>query len=234
MEDLDDVFNGEDAAPEVEEQQAEPTGVETEQVSPPEPEPEPEELSAEPAESKESAGIRQALQAERAKRQELEARLRNQESQKPAPDIFEDQEGFVGHITKTMEQRILNERLNMSEFTARKEFPDLDSKLEKYQELIAKNPSLHDEVLNSVSPYHTLVEKVNAAQEFEAMKDVDSYKAKMRAEIEAELRNEINGEKKAKADLLDSIPPSLATETSKSGMKGPQWGGPPSLDELFN
>lgn len=225
MEDLDDVLNGaEDSVSEPEE----PTGVEQE-VTTPEPEPEPEEPSAKPADlDKELAGLRQALQAERQKRQALETQ------QQKTPDVFEDQEAFVGHLNQQMSQQLLNERLNMSEYMARKEHPDLDEKIEAYKSIVEQNPSLHQEVMASPSPYHALIDAVTKAQEFEKMKDIDSYKATLRAEIEAELRAKIEGEQSKKKALVDSIPPSLATEQSKSSLSGPAWSGPPSLDELFN
>lgn len=244
MNDLDAILNGEEAPEEIvepapAEPESEPAPIEPEPEPDPQPEetPEPkgeEDLGEPPSPKIEDSMVPlKALTEERRKRQELEAQLNTKQPNK-APDVLEDQEGYTQHISSQISQQLLNERLNTSEFMARKEFADLDAKVQKFQEMVSENPALSQQVFGAVSPYHEIVDVVNKAEQFEQMQDVDSYKAKLRAEVEAEIKAEYEAKAKEKTDLRESIPPSLTNVGSKGGMKGADWAGPTTLDSILN
>ena len=71
----------------------------------------------------------------------------------------------------------------------------------------------------------------------DAMKDVDSYKAKLEADVrkdvEAKVRKEIEAEQKKKADKEAAIDPSLASTSSKGGLTSDDYAGPTPLDEIL-
>lgn len=234
MSDIESILNGEpepvtEPEPAQEPEQAQETEAEevTEQA-----EPTGEEESETPApKTDESMVPLKALTEERRKRQELEAQLKADD--KKAPDIFEDQEAYTRHISEQVSQQVLNERANISEFLARREFPDLDAKVEKFQAMIETNPALKDQVMSAVSPYHELVDVVTKAEELEQLKDVDSYKEKIRAEVEAEIKAEYEAKAKKSETLRDSIPPSLNDVGTKGGLKGHNYSGPTSLDQIL-
>lgn len=240
MSDLDSILNGEvepeestaPIQPEVEPKEEEPQP-EPEPTPEDTPEPKGEETPGEPPTPKteESMVPLKALTEERRKRQELEAQLKADD--KKAPDVFEDQEGFTQHLSQQMSQTVLNERLNMSEFMARRDFPDLDAKVDKFSEMVANNPALKEQVFGAVSPYHELVDVVSKAEELEQLKDVDTYKEKLRAQIEADIRAEFEAKAKKSEELRDSIPPSLNDVGTKGSLKGSQWGGPTQLDSIL-
>lgn len=224
MNSLDSILDGETV------EQPEETGAEVETAE----EPKGEEVTSEPPapETEERMVPQAALLDERRKRQELEQQLNSKPKQ--APDVFEDQEGFTNHVTQLVNQQVLNDRANMSEFLARRDYPDLDSKVEKFQEMAQSNPALQQQVLNAVSPYHELYDIVTKADQLAEMQNVDAYKAKLRAEVEAELKAEYEQKQSAEQKLRESIPPSLNDVGSKGSLKGHDWAGPTSLDSILS
>lgn len=244
MESLASVF--EDGEPEAVEAVTETTEV-VEEVAEAEPEivgkeaePEattaPEVLEAEP----QSVPL-QALKAEREKRQAAEKQIAEFNANKektPAPDVFEDQKAYTEHMQNDFNQAMFNERANMSEFHARREFKDLDDKIEAFQALKANNPALSTQVQNSASPYHEIVDIVTKHETMEKMQNIDEFEATTRAEIEAKVRAEIEAEMKGKTDaaknLRESIPTSLVSEPSQGTVSKPTWAGASPLNDIFN
>lgn len=244
MQSLEDVLNGnepteEPTNDEIESHEAEPEEVATaEEDAPaaseePESDPKPAEPSVDiDALQKELNGFKSAYLDEKRKRQAYEQQ--SQKEPEKAPDIFEDQEAYTSYVQNTVNQAVLNAQANLSEYLARKEYPDLDDKVEAFKELAAKNPALQQQVLAAQSPYHELVDVVMKHQELEQMKDLDSYKAKIRAEIEAEIRGKVESEaseKAAKREKVEAITPSLAN--ARSTAKTAEQNYNQSLDELF-
>ena len=183
----------------------------------------------------------QALKAEREKRQAAERQIAEFNANKektPAPDVFEDQKAYTEHMQTEFNQAMFNERANLSEFYARREFVDLDDKLETFQALKATNPALTAQVQNAASPYHEIVDIVAKHEKMEKMQNIDEFEASTRAEIEAKVRAELEAEFKGKADasknLRDSIPTSLVNEPSKGSVNKPTWEGASPLNSIFN
>jgi hypothetical protein len=240
MQDLAEVFNEEveaepieavepqEEAPVVEEAvETEPTG-EKEEDSTPEPEAEEESKSVPIS----------ALMAERKQRQELQRQLDAQSKKEDMPDVFEDQQAYTQRLETTIQQAAFNEKANLSEFFARREYADLDSKIEVFNTLKTSNPALATQVQNAQSPYHEIVDIVDNHEKMERMSNVKEYEATTRAEIEAQVRAELEaeykGKKDAKAELRDSIPTSLVNANSKGTISGQTWDGPTSLENIFN
>jgi hypothetical protein len=208
-----------------------PETVAKEEVSTTEPKTEPEQTMVPMA----------GLKAERVKRQALEKQVQEFEANKaktPAPDIFENQEAYTSHMTQKFDKAMFNERANQSEFFARREFKDLDSKVEQYQALLADNPSLGGQVQSAVSPYHEIVDIVDRHEKMARMENIDDFEAKTRAEIEVKVRAEIKAEMEGKADASqktrDSIPTSLVGESSKGGIGKTPPPGNSTLSKIFN
>lgn len=179
-----------------------------------------------------------ALKDERRKRQELEKQLQEWQAkaqpQQKAPDIFEDPDGYSKHMEAKLSQALMNERANISEFMARREYPDLDQKVEVFKELAAQDPSIQQRVLKAISPYHELVDIVNKHERMKAMENIDEYEAKIRAEIEAKVRAELQIQETERADKdakVASIRPSLAN--ARSTVKGTDEPYDKSLRDIF-
>lgn len=183
-----------------------------------------------------------AMHGERDRRQAAEkenADLRAQieESKKADPtSVFEDESKFRNEISADLSQQLTNQSLNQSEFfTARELGRDvLDQKISVFKELAKDNPELVQRFSNSVSPYHELVDIVNQHDELAKMKDLDGYKAKLRAEAKVEVKAEFEKEQEAKDKLRDAIPDSLVGDASAGGISSKGSYEPPTAEELYN
>jgi len=163
---------------------------------------------------------------EKTKRQQLEA------EKVETPNVLENPEEYTSHVLSEAKNIALNERVNLSEFLARKEYPDLDEKVAQYEKLVTENPSIHQEVIKAPSPYHALVDIVDKHERVKAMENVDEWEAKKTAEIEAKIRADIEAEQGARAEKVSNISPSLAKEGS-SRVSEESWTGPTPINDLI-
>ncbi len=177
-----------------------------------------------------------ALMAERDKRQALErqvAEFNANKAKEPAPDVFEDQVAYTQHMTQQMSDAMFQERASMSEFHARREFKDLDAKLEVFRQISADNPALQAQVQNSPSPFHEAYDIVAKHERLAKMENIDTWEANKTAELEAKIRAEYEGKQQADKQLRDSIPTSLVNEPSRGSIQKPTWNGPSPLSDIF-
>lgn len=236
---LDDVFNG-----------VEPSEPEApiEETPTAEPEPEPEaETQAEPVEAKEEEApaapepepqenwTKAAVLDERRKRQALQAELEQLKNQKPVevPDIFTDQNAYTDYINRIVSEQVLASEIRISQEFMREKDPDYDRKELQFLEMAQENPALVDRLRGHSSPARFVVDTVNKANELKKLENIDEYKAKLRAEMEADIRKELGAEMESKAkqsEQLSSITPSLANARSSNASDKPI---DQSLEELF-
>ena len=247
MASLEDVFNDGDvddsASEEVVTEEVANEDTKTEEVKAAEPETVviEEGSTAEPKTEDEPQSVPlTALMAERDKRQALQKQVDDFNAKKadePMPDIFEDQTGYTDRLTQQMNQAMFNERANTSEFYARREYPDLDAKIEAFKVLADNNQALKDQIQGAVSPYHEMVDIVDKHDKLAKMDNIEEFEKTTRAEIEAKVRAEIAEEMKGKTDadkqLRDSIPTSLVSEASKGTVAKPNWAGQSPLSDIF-
>lgn len=222
-------------APEAPNAEEEPAGEETpsQEAEASEQEPDKSETPSLEELRKTVAGLEKAVQAERKKRQEAESRMQGKDDPRPAPDVFEDPDGFRKHIASEIETRTFNERANMSEFLARREFPDLDEKVERFRVMAEENPALTQRVAQAVSPYHEIADIVSKAERLEKLENVDQVEKELRAKIEAEVRKEYDEKAQRNADLREKLPPSLVDASSKGSVKGHEYSGPTPLSNIL-
>lgn len=231
---LDDVFNG---VEEVEE----PVVEETPTAEPePEPEAEPveakeEEATAAPEPEPEENWTKAAVLDERRKRQALQAELEQLKNQKPAevPDIFTDQNAYTDYINQSVSDQVFRARVEMSQEFMRMQDSKYDDKETQFYEMATQNPLLVEQVKAHPMPARFVVDTVNKANELRKLENIDEYKAKLRAEMEADIRKELGAEMESKAkqsEQLSSITPSLANARSSNASDKPI---DQSLEELF-
>lgn len=231
---LDDVFNGVEEAekPVVEEtptaepeQEPETEPVEAkEEEAPAAPEPEPQEN-----------WTKAAVIDERRKRQALQAELEQLRNQKPAevPDIFTDQSAYTDYINQSVSDQVFRARVEMSQEFMRMQDSNYDDKETQFYEMATQNPLLVEQVKAHPMPARFVVDTVNKANELRKLENIDEYKAKLRAEMEADIRKELGAEMESKAkqsEQLSSITPSLANARSSNASDKPI---DQSLEELF-
>lgn len=225
---LDDAFEGRDIPEAAEQAEEAEQAVEDEATTGEEEGQKPEDTSTPEEESDEGEGTAPiaAIVAERKKRQQAEARLkeyedRNQAEPKKAPDVFEDQEGFTRHIQEQVSQAVWQARVDTTQELMRERHEDYDAKEAKFLEMASENPGLLQDPAFQRNPAKYAYETVSKAEKFEQMQNVDQYEAKLRAELETKLRKELEaeyGEKAAgKAQKREAIMPTLTNSGSPGG-----------------
>jgi len=183
---------------------------------------------------------KKAVLDERRKRQELEQRLRDIEAKKEpeqAPDWWADPEKAAQHQSQQIEARLYQQKVELSQDFMRSQHEDYDDMEARFMEMAQENPTLRTELQKSANPARFAYETAKKAAEYDAIKDVDSYKAKLEAEVrkdvEAKLRKELEAEQEKKAKKEAAIDPSLASTSSKGGLKSDDYAGPTPLDEIL-
>jgi hypothetical protein len=181
-----------------------------------------------------------AIVAERRRRQEAEQRARALEEQlqamqnppEPPPSIWEDEQGWQQQfgsqvVTQAVSQATLNAKLDMSEMMVRQANPDFEDVKAEFLALAEQNPGLVQQALADPHPWnkaYQIAKNHRAMQELGAT-NLDDLKAKIRAEMMAEMQGQ--------APLANPIPPTLATERNVGARSGPAWSGPKSIDDLL-
>ncbi len=230
MSDLDQILNGEQpevetaeppAEPEAEQPEAQAEDVETEEAETTEPEAEPEK-----AEEPQTVPVA-VVQELRRELRELKAQ---QQPEKPAPDFFEDPEGYRNYMQDAVKNATTSVKLEQSRFMAEKEFgkETVDAAFEYFNQ----HPEKSQALLQHPSPFHAAVEEFNRQRVSEdILKNPDEWVA----EKEAELRKKIEAELVAKQakDEASKLAPSMANTTGTGGGPTNNWTGPPALEEVI-
>lgn len=193
--------------------------VETEVVETPEPVAETVETPVTPApevpttpEPKEEHVPLAALKAERAKRQEYEARVRQyeqQQAQAQLPSFNESPEGYVQSLLHQHEQHVTQRMLGALEAQAREVYPDYDEVFQIVEESAASNPVLTQQILQAPNPAMAAYKLGKQLREMKAMADPEAYRAAIAAEERAKIEAEYRAKEEAKAKAAQAIPPDL-------------------------
>ena len=201
----------------------------------------PESESKEPTEEKkpeqeEESWTKAAVIDERRKRQELERKLEEYESRKPEqkrPDVFEDADGAFKYTEEQINQRIQGVQMSLSVEMMRTVKEDYDEMETAFIELAKDNPALVQEMNKSPNPARFAYETAKKHQQWQEVQNVDTYKAKLREEMRAELEKEL-GEKQAKQDRKrEAIQPTLSGAGSKGGLSADDYSGPTPLGDIL-
>lgn len=235
---LDDVFSGNEG--EAVEVEAKPTKKPA-QKSEPKGEVEEEDVETPTTKDTEESLVPvAALKSERRKRQELEAKIASYEAKEKGeqapkrPDVLEDQEGAFNHVENNFEERLFQERINLTKEVMMESKPDYLEKADYFLELVKENPALADEVRKASNPakfaYNKAKEHLDYL-EFQKTKDSDEYKSFMEAKKSGKLVSlaETPEQKRNKAALSA---PNLSRATSVGSNSVKQL-AVPSLDEMF-
>lgn len=178
-----------------------------------------------------------AIRDEREKRQRIERELealkqqinsQPKEPPAPPPSIWEDDEAWQQHFgSQIAQQASFNAKLDMSEMLARQSNPDFDDIKTEFLRMAESNPALAQQALADPHPWdkaYKIAKNARTMTELGAT-DLDSLKAKIREELEAELR--------AQTPAVPGLPPTLSTERNVGARSGPAWTGPRPLSDLL-
>jgi hypothetical protein len=199
-------------------------------------EPKEEATTAPKEDETEQAWTKAMALDERRKRQEAQKELDGLKAQLEekakvdTPDVFEDQEAFTNHLRSEFDQKLINQRVELSRDILKDQHEDYEAMEQAFIELAGNTPGLREQVLQQSNPAKFVYEQGKKHTQFKEMQDVDSYKNKMRAEIKAELEAEMSSKSAEKSKVAASITPSLANARSSDSSIGEV----NSFDSLYN
>lgn len=164
--------------------------------------------------------------------------------QQPAqtPDMFADPDGYTKHIERAVNERTTQLALDFDLKLARATHKDVfDQAWTSFLGTVkAGDNALYGEVMNSSSPGEAIVnwyKRDNTLREVGT--DPEAYKAKLRAEILAELQGQqpasapqtaVQGQPAA----APALPSNFADARNAGARTGQPWQGPPPLKDIFH
>lgn len=219
---LDEVLSDQPSDERVEEspvEEAPEVEAESEDASEPVEEDSTSESKDQPWQLKAVLDEREKRQKAQAEAEELRKRLADLEKPQERPSVLDDEDGFVSSLTKELDMRLLNERMDLSQEFAEREFGKsvVAEKFAAYKDLADKNPELRDRVRNARLPYHEVIAIVDQHEKMQQMENIDEFREKLKAEIRAELEAEAKSGREAGQAKRESITPSLAKSRSRGG-----------------
>lgn len=154
------------------------------------------------------------------------------------PNPATDPGGYAAFVAQQAEAKVwtaqMHGHLNASERALRKEIGKeaVDALIAEVKPELQRNPALHREFLSQDDPYAWLHEKLsNVRLAREVTTDPEAYKAKLRAEWEAERGGAAPAA--PRVSPAAGLPPSLASARSVAARSAPAWTGPPEMDEIL-
>jgi hypothetical protein len=181
-----------------------------------------------------------ALRDERRKRQELERKLEGIIAQQqmqpptPPPSFWDDPDAAMAHMRTEMRNELLQslrqeqqiDRMNQSEAAAKAKHPDYDDAFAAFQQAVQYNPRLAQELANAADPGEYAYSKGKAALALEQHGSIDALLAAERQKWEAEVRGAIPAP-------MAALPSTTAADGSVGARSGPEWSGPPTLNQII-
>lgn len=225
MSDLEQILDG--VEPEAAETPAEPEAVQVEEATAETTEP--EKVEPEPEKAEEPQTVPVAVVQE-LRRELRELKAQRQQPEQPAPDMFENPDGYRDYMQNVVRSAQTGTKLEMSRFMAEREFGK--ETVEAAFEYFNQHPEQSGALLQHASPFHAAVEHFNKhriAQEIGG--DPEAYRAKLESELRAKIEAELVA--KQARDAAGKYAPSMANVTGTGGGPKTNWTGPTSLDAVL-
>lgn len=174
----------------------------------------------------EKEGYKKAMQSEREKRQAAEARLRELDKPKVKPDFWADPEARMTMEREELQETMFVERCNLTADIARQRYKNYDEMQAAFLEAAEADPSLFARLRAERNPAEFAYKHGVLHRELGSVNgDMTAYRAKIRAEVEAEFA--------AKQGVVPVVvPTSLNADTSPTAATE-VYAGPPPLKSLL-
>lgn len=131
------------------------------------------------------------------------------------------------------QESLINERMNWSQMMAAEKYPDLEEKIQVFEQAAKANRALAEELLRQPHPYEFAYKH---ASKLLAMKEIGDDPAAYKKRIEEQIRAELQGQQQTQQPAPTTqaaIPHSLAGARSAAPRNVGSFSGPPSFDEMF-
>jgi len=187
--------------------------------------------------AREKAFLR-ATQEERGKRQELERRLAAvpqapEQPAEPAKTFWDDPEAMLSQFQQNIQATVQRTTLNTAENIARSRHADFDEILPMFAEVLQNVPGIKDQMLSAADPAEFAYQTGKRHKEYKEMGNIEEYKARVAAEINAKLTLEFDKKLEEHRKLADNLPGSLSNSRGSNPSR-PVFSGPPSLDSILS
>jgi len=181
-----------------------------------------------------AARVEGELAAVRRQLEEMQRAAQQPPQQPQAPqfiDPVQDPQGYHALIQREM----MNERLNISQAAAQREHgaEAVAAAAEEFRQAMQQNPALREQLHQQLDPYAWVMKQSEAMRmQREISADPAAYRAKLRAEIEAEMQATQPAAPVPVSPAL-RLNPSLANARSAAPRASGDWAGPTPLGQLF-
>jgi hypothetical protein len=190
--------------------------------------------------TEEVAAIRQEIaQRDQAWEQRINKLLEAQKPQQEPPNIYENPDAAIAHAMQPHMDRVQQVLLANSQLAARAAYgedrvTEADAAFSKAVEARQIDPADYQRVLNSPNVFAAAVQwKARQDALAEIGDDPASYKERIKSELLAELQQNGNGAATS-GQPRPVMPSNLAAARNVGSRTGPNWGGPPSIADIFN
>jgi hypothetical protein len=183
-----------------------------------------------PVETEKEIAYKKAMQAEREKRQALQAELEALKAPKPEPiDPWTDLPGALAQQQKTFQEQLRQQRLLVSEEIAREKHKDFEEVIGHFNEAVQSNPALASQMVEARNPAEFAYKQGLLHKELGSVNgDPIAYRSK----LESDIRAKVEAEFKAKYGDKTPVPASLNSDSSPV-IATPTYEGPPKLSTLL-
>lgn len=177
---------------------------------------------------------REKRQAAQKELEELRKKYETKDENKKSTSVFEDEDGFRNELLQELESSRWNDKLNMSQALAEREFGSdvVAEKVTAFKELAEKNPDIRNRFAQAALPYHEMINIVEQHEKAKEIENVDEFREKIRAEEREKLRKELEDQQGKQDKKREAITPSLASRRSKGGTSEPV--SIESLEDVLN
>lgn len=155
----------------------------------------------------------------------------------PLPEFGTDPEGYIRALSERHAFDLLNQKLNDSEERLRDKIGDdkVDAYMAEFKEMSAADPTLVQKAFAARNPFGWLAKEVDRVRHLrEVGDDPEAFKAKLRAEWEAEMAARTPAAPAAPPiSPVVNMQPSLAAARSSAPRNAPGWSGEPSDDDVI-
>lgn len=131
------------------------------------------------------------------------------------------------------------DRSNMSQIIARRDYPDLDAKVDKFVEMAQRDPMLRQQMQQHPHPFEFAYQTVRQRELLDEIgQDPDAYRKKVREEIQAQIEAERSAQSNPQSAVARTtgkpLPPaSLAATPSAAPRSAPTWTGQTPLEDIL-
>jgi hypothetical protein len=191
--------------------------------------------------TEEVASIREEIaRRDQAWEQRINKLLEAQKPQQEPPNIYENPDAAIAHAMQPHMDRVQQVLLANSQLAAhaaygKERVTEADAAFSKAVEARQIDPADYQRVLNSPNVFAAAVEwKARQDALAEIGDDPASYKERLKAEFLAEFQQQNGSGAATNGQPKPVMPSNLAAARNVGSRTGPNWGGPPTIADIFN